>query len=177
MSRIGKNPVPLPQGVDVKIDGAVLRAKGKLGELAMPIDKDVAVKREGDKVLVEPAADSKRARIMWGTTRALVSSMVRGVSQGYQVELEISGVGYRAQVQGKNVQFQLGLSHDVTMPIPEGITVTIDKSTQLTVKGADKAKLGQFCAVIRSLKPPEPYKGKGIKYKDEKILRKEGKKK
>ncbi len=177
MSRIGKNPVALPQGVDVEIDGALLRAKGKLGELAMPIDKDVTVKREGDKIVVAPAAESKRARIMWGTTRALVGTLVRGVSQGYQVELEISGVGYRAQVQGKSLQFQLGLSHDVSMPIPEGITVTIEKNTQLMVKGADKAKLGQFCAVIRSLKPPEPYKGKGIKYKGEKILRKEGKKK
>ncbi len=177
MSRIGKNAVTVPAGVDVKIDGGVVRAKGKLGELSMPIDRDVTVSREGDKVWVKPQGEHKRARVMWGTTRALINNMVRGVSQGYQVELEIAGVGYRAQLQGKNVQFQLGLSHDVTLPIPDGIAVTIDKNTQIVAKGADRGKLGQFCAEIRALKPPEPYKGKGIKYKGETILRKEGKKK
>ena len=177
MSRIGKNPVTVPAGVDVKIDGGLVRAKGKLGELTMAVDKDVAVSREGDKVWVKPQAEHKRARVMWGTTRALIKNMVKGVSQGYQVELEIAGVGYRAQVQGKNLQFQLGFSHDVTVPIPEGIAVTIDKSTQIVAKGADRGRLGQFCAEIRALKPPEPYKGKGIKYKSEHILRKEGKKK
>jgi large subunit ribosomal protein L6 len=177
MSRIGKNPVTVPAGVDLKVDGGVVRAKGKLGELALPVDRDVSVSREGDKVWVKPAGEHKRARVMWGTTRAQIANMVRGVSQGYQKELEISGVGYRAQVQGKNIQFQLGFSHDVSLPIPEGITVTIDKNTQIVAKGADRNKLGQFCAEIRALKPPEPYKGKGIKYKTETILRKEGKKK
>ncbi len=177
MSRIGKNPVTVPSGVDVKIDGGKLRAKGKLGELVMPVDKDVTVSRDGDKLWVKPQGEHKRARVMWGTTRALIRNMVRGVSEGYQKELEISGVGYRAQVQGKSLQFQLGLSHDVTMPIPDGITVTIDKNTQIVAKGADRNKLGQFCAEIRALKPPEPYKGKGIKYKTETVLRKEGKKK
>jgi len=177
MSRIGKNPVTVPSGVDVKIDGGKLRAKGKLGELVMPLDKDVTVSREGDKIVVKPMGDHKRARVMWGTTRALILNMVKGVSQGYQKELEISGVGYRAQVQGKNLQFQLGLSHDVTLAIPDGITVTIDKNTQIVAKGSDRNKLGQFCAEIRALKPPEPYKGKGIKYKTETVLRKEGKKK
>jgi large subunit ribosomal protein L6 len=177
MSRIGKNPVTVPAGVDVKVDGGLVRAKGKLGELTMAVDKDVAVSREGDKVWVKPQAEHKRARVMWGTTRALIKNMVKGVSQGYQVELEIAGVGYRAQVQGKNLQFQLGFSHDVTVPIPEGIAVTIDKNTQIVAKGADRGRLGQFCAEIRALKPPEPYKGKGIKYKSEHILRKEGKKK
>ena len=177
MSRIGKYPVTVPAGVDLKIDGGVVRAKGKLGELTLPVDKDVAVSREGDKVWVKPAGEHKRARVMWGTTRAQIANMVRGVSQGYQKELEISGVGYRAQVQGKNIQFQLGFSHDVTLPIPEGVTVTIDKNTQIVAKGADRNKLGQFCAEIRALKPPEPYKGKGIRYKTETILRKEGKKK
>ena len=177
MSRIGKNPVTVPAGVDVKIDGGVVRAKGKLGELSMPLDKDVAVAREGDKIVVKPLAEHKRARVMWGTTRALINNMIKGVSTGYQVELEIAGVGYRAQVQGKNMQFQLGFSHDVVLPIPEGITVTVDKNTQIVAKGADRNRLGQFCAEIRALKPPEPYKGKGIKYKFETILRKEGKKK
>jgi large subunit ribosomal protein L6 len=177
MSRVGKYPVIVPQGVEVAIDGARIRAKGKLGELSMAFGKDVTVTREGDKIVVQPASDTKRARMMWGTTRALVGGMVRGVGQGYQTDLEISGVGYRAQVQGKSLQLQIGLSHDVSLPIPEGLTVTVEKNTQVSVKGADKAKLGQFCAVIRSLKPPEPYKGKGIKYKGEKILRKEGKKK
>jgi large subunit ribosomal protein L6 len=177
MSRIGKNPVTVPAGVDVKIDGGLVRAKGKLGELSMPVDRDVAITREGDKVVVKPLGDHKRARVMWGTTRALINNMVRGVSQGYQVELEIAGVGYRAQVQGKNMQFQLGFSHDVTVAIPDGVTVTVDKNTQIVAKGADRNRLGQFCAEIRALKPPEPYKGKGIKYKSETILRKEGKKK
>jgi large subunit ribosomal protein L6 len=177
MSRIGKNPVTVPSGVDVKIDGGKVRAKGKLGELVMPFDKDVAVTRDGDKIWVKPQGDHKRARVLWGTTRALIRNMVRGVSEGYQKEMEISGVGYRAQVQGKNLQFQLGFSHDVTLPIPEGITVTVDKNTQLVAKGADRGKLGQFCAEIRALRPPEPYKGKGIKYKTETVLRKEGKKK
>jgi large subunit ribosomal protein L6 len=143
----------------------------------MAIDKDVAVSREGDKLWVKPQAEHKRARVMWGTTRALINNMIRGVSQGYEKQLEISGVGYRAQVQGKNMQFQLGLSHDVTLAIPDGVTVTVDKNTQILAKGADRNKLGQFCAEIRALKPPEPYKGKGIKYKTETILRKEGKKK
>ena len=177
MSRIGKNAVTVPSGVEVKIDGGKVRAKGKLGELSMAIDKDVAVSREGDKLWVKPQAEHKRARVMWGTTRALINNMIRGVSQGYEKQLEISGVGYRAQVQGKNMQFQLGLSHDVTLAIPDGVTVTVDKNTQILAKGADRNKLGQFCAEIRALKPPEPYKGKGIKYKTETILRKEGKKK
>jgi len=177
MSRIGKNPVTVPAGVDVKIDGGLVRAKGKLGELTMPMDRDVTITREGDKVVVNPVGDHKRARVMWGTTRALINNMVKGVSQGYTVELEIAGVGYRAQVQGKNMQFQLGFSHDVTVAIPEGVTVTVEKNTQIVAKGADRNRLGQFCAEIRGLKPPEPYKGKGIKYKSETILRKEGKKK
>jgi large subunit ribosomal protein L6 len=128
-------------------------------------------------VWVKPQGEHKRARVMWGTTRAQIRNMVEGVSKGYQIELEISGVGYRAQKQGESLQFQLGLSHDVNVPIPEGIAVTVDKNTQIVAKGADRAKLGQFCAEIRALKPPEPYKGKGIKYKGETILRKEGKKK
>jgi large subunit ribosomal protein L6 len=177
MSRIGKNPVTVPAGVDVKIDGGLVRAKGKLGELTMPMDRDVTITREGDKVVVNPVGDHKRARVMWGTTRALINNMVKGVSQGYTVELEIAGVGYRAQVQGKNMQFQLGFSHDVTVAIPDGVTVTVEKNTQIVAKGADRNRLGQFCAEIRALKPPEPYKGKGIKYKSETILRKEGKKK
>jgi large subunit ribosomal protein L6 len=177
MSRIGKYPVVLPKGVEVKIDGGVVRTKGKLGELALPLDRDIALKQEGDKLWVEPQGKHKRARMMWGSTRAHLRNMVEGVSKGYTVELEIAGVGYRAAVQGKNIQFQLGFSHDVILPIPEGMTVTVDKNTQIAVKGTDRGRLGQFCAEIRALRPPEPYKGKGIKYKNEAILRKEGKKK
>ena len=177
MSRVGKYPVTVPQGVDLKIEGNLVRAKGKLGELKMSFGQEVMVTREADKVWVKPANDSKRARTVWGTTRALINSLVTGVSKGYAKQLEISGVGYRAAVQGKNLQLQLGFSHDVVMPIPEGITVTVDKNVNLDVKGADKARLGQFCAEIRALKKPEPYKGKGIKYKEETIRRKEGKKK
>ena len=177
MSRIGKNPVKVPAGVDVKIDGGLVRAKGKLGELSMPVDKDVTVTRDGDKIVVKPRGEDKRSRVMWGTTRALIKNMVKGVAQGYQVDLEIAGVGYRAQVQGKSIQFQLGFSHDVSMAIPDGIAVTVEKNTQISAKGADRGRLGQFCAEIRALKPPEPYKGKGIKYKKETIRRKEGKKK
>jgi len=176
MSRIGKNAVTVPAGVDVKIDGGVVRAKGKLGELTMSVDKDVAVAREGDKVWVKPLGDHKRARVMWGTTRALINNMVRGVSAGYQIELEIAGVGYRAQVQGKNIQLALGYSHPVIFPLPDGVQAEIERQVSITLKGSDKALLGQTAAKLRALRKPDPYKGKGIKYADEHIRRKVGKK-
>jgi large subunit ribosomal protein L6 len=177
MSRVGKNPVPLPQGVTVEIGGGVATVKGKLGTLKLPISKNVTVSVKDGKVLVEPQGETQESRIMWGTTRANLRNMVEGVSKGYSRALEINGVGYRAAVQGKNLQLQMGYSHDVLYPIPEGITIKCDKPTAVTISGFDKQKVGQVAAEIRAVRPPEPYKGKGIKYDGEHILRKEGKKK
>ena len=158
--------------------GDIFSAKGKLGELTLVISDQVTAKIEDGKVHVTPANDSKQARMMWGTTRNLVRNLVTGVSQGYTRSLEINGVGYRASVQGKNLQLQLGFSHDVKYPIPDGISVKVgEKQTTLTISGADRQKVGQVAAEIRGLRQPEPYKGKGIKYDYETIRRKEGKKK
>ena len=177
MSRVGKHPVTVPSGVTVEIANRILKAKGKLGELSLNLSEEVEAKLEGGKVVVTPRSDSKRARMLWGTTRALVNNMVAGVSTGFSKTLEISGVGYRAQVQGKNLQLQLGFSHDVVYPIPAGVTIKCDKPTQITISGADRNRVGQAAAEIRAFRKPEPYKGKGIKYDNERILRKEGKKK
>ena len=177
MSRVGKHPVSVPSGVSVQIVNRILKAKGKLGELSLRLSDEVEAKLEDGKVVVTPRSDSKRARTLWGTTRALVNNMVAGVSTGFSKTLEISGVGYRAQVQGKNLQLQLGFSHDVVYPIPEGVTIKCEKPTQITVSGADRQRVGQVAAEIRAFRKPEPYKGKGIKYAGEYILRKEGKKK
>ncbi len=177
MSRVGKYPVAVPSGVTVEIANRVLKAKGKLGELSLRLSDEVEAKLEDGKVVVTPRSESKRARTLWGTTRALVNNMVGGVSKGFSKTLEINGVGYRAQVQGKNLQLQLGFSHDVVYPIPEGVTIKCEKPTQITVSGADRQRVGQVAAEIRAFRKPEPYKGKGIKYDNERILRKEGKKK
>jgi large subunit ribosomal protein L6 len=177
MSRVGKNPVAIPAGVNVEVGGGKLSAKGKLGALSMGLSADVLVKVENGQVLVQPVGTSKRARMMWGTTRNLVRNMVTGVAQGYSKVLEITGVGYRAAVQGKELVLQLGYSHEIKYPIPEGITIKAEKPTTLSISGADRQKVGQVAAEIRSFREPEPYKGKGIKYDNEKILRKEGKKK
>ncbi|CAO3419382.1 50S ribosomal protein L6 [Azospirillum endophyticum] len=177
MSRIGKHPVPVPAGVDVKVDGQQVTAKGKLGQLSLTLIDDITAALEDGKVVVKPANDSKRARVMWATSRTLINNMVTGVSQGYTINLEINGVGYRASVQGKELVMQLGFSHDVKYPIPEGITIKCDKPTAISVSGYDKHKVGQVAAEIRGWKKPEPYKGKGIKYETETVLRKEGKKK
>lgn len=177
MSRVGKNPVTVPTGVEVKLADNRFSAKGKLGELSLAISDQVQTRIEDGKVLVTPANDSKQARMMWGTTRNLLRNLITGVSQGYSRSLEISGVGYRASVQGKNLQLQLGYSHDVVFPIPADVTIKCEKPTSITVSGADKQRVGQIAAEIRSFRKPEPYKGKGIKYSDETILRKEGKKK
>jgi large subunit ribosomal protein L6 len=177
MSRVGKHPVPVPSGVSVEIVNRNLKAKGKLGELSLRLSEEVEAKLEDGKVVVTPRSDSKRARTLWGTTRALVNNMVAGVSTGFSKTLDINGVGYRAQVQGKNLQLQLGFSHDVVYPIPAGVTIKCDKPTQITVSGADRQRVGQVAAEIRAFRKPEPYKGKGIKYDKERILRKEGKKK
>ena len=177
MSRVGKNPVAVPQGVTVDVGGGAATVKGKLGTLTLPISTSVEVKVEDGKVWVKPLNESKQARMSWGSTRANLSNMVEGVSKGYVKNLEITGTGYRAAVQGKNLQLQMGYSHDVTFPIPEGIAIKCDKPTLISVSGFDKQKVGQVAAEIRSFRPPEPYKGKGIKYSTEKIRRKEGKKK
>jgi large subunit ribosomal protein L6 len=177
MSRVGKNPVALPQGVSVDLAGGLATVKGKLGALKLPISSHVEVKVEGDKVWVKPITETKQARMSWGATRANLQNMVEGVSKGFTKVLEINGTGYRAAVQGKNLQLNLGFSHDVSYPIPEGITVKCDKPTSISITGFDKQKVGQVASEIRAYRKPEPYKGKGIKYSDETILRKEGKKK
>ena len=177
MSRVGKNPVEVPQGVTIDVVGGAATVKGKLGTLKLPISTQVEVKVEGGKVSVTPLNESKQARMSWGATRANLRNMVEGVSKGYVKNLEITGTGYRAAVQGKNLQLQMGYSHDVTFPIPEGIQIKCEKPTSISITGFDKQKVGQVAAEIRAVRPPEPYKGKGIKYDGEHILRKEGKKK
>jgi large subunit ribosomal protein L6 len=177
MSRVGKHPVALPAGVTVEVADRVLKAKGKLGELKLALSEEVEVKIEAGKVLVTPRSPSKRSRTLWGTTRSLIDNMVAGVSTGFSRTLEINGIGYRAQVQGKNLQLQLGFSHDIVYPIPPGVTIKCEKPTQITVSGADLQRVGQVAAEIRAFRKPEPYKGKGIKYENERIRRKEGKKK
>ena len=177
MSRVGKNPVVVPSGVTVDLKGQALKVKGKRGELALVVHDDVEVSKDGDKLNFKPRSESRRARMQWGTARNLASNVVRGVSDGFTVNLEINGVGYRAQADAKVLKLQLGYSHDVEVAIPAGIQIKAVKPTEVEITGADRQKVGQLAAEIRSLRPPEPYKGKGIKYSTEKIRRKEGKKK
>lgn len=177
MSRIGSNPVTVPDGVSVELNGNVVTAKGKLGELSVTLTSDVKVEQADGQVTVTPMAQHKRARQMWGTARSVIDGLVIGVSEGFSKKLEINGVGYRAQVQGRDVVLQLGFSHEVRYPIPEGIKIEAPEQNQLIISGASKQRVGQVAAEIRSYRPPEPYKGKGVKYDDEYILRKEGKKK
>ncbi|MBU6507184.1 MAG: 50S ribosomal protein L6 [Alphaproteobacteria bacterium] len=177
MSRIGRYPVAIPQGVTVEVSGGKLTAKGKLGNLAMPLSAEVNTTVKDGKVSFEPKTESKRARMHWGTMRALANNMVAGVSRGFTKNLEIEGVGYRAAVQGKNLVLQLGFSHEVTFPIPADVKITAEKPTSITITGADRQRVGQVAAVIRAFRVPEPYKGKGIRYATETVRRKEGKKK
>ncbi len=177
MSRVGKYPVEFPAGVTVALAGRALQAKGQLGTLSMDLTELVDVTVDDNKVTVAPRGNATPARMMWGTTRALVASMVKGVSVGFTKSMEITGTGFRASVQGKNLVINLGFSHDVVYPVPEGITITTPKPTIITVAGMDKRLVGQVAAEIRSYRPPEPYKGKGVKYETETIRRKEGKKK
>ncbi|MDA8232542.1 MAG: 50S ribosomal protein L6 [Magnetospirillum sp.] len=177
MSRVGKYPVPVPSGVTVQIAGGDITVKGKNGQSSMALGSDVEASVEDNKVWVKPASETKRARMMWGTTRALINNMVKGVSEGFTVDLEINGVGYRAAVQGKALQLQLGFSHDVNYPIPDDITIKCEKPTSISISGRDRQRVGQIAAEIRAFRGPEPYKGKGVKYTTETILRKEGKKK
>ncbi len=177
MSRIGKNPVTIPAGVEIAVANGVLTAKGKLGELSLKTRPEVEVTVAEGQVRISPRGEDQFARAMWGTTRANVANMCQGVSEGFSKELELVGVGYRAAVQGNKLQLQLAYSHDIYYPIPEGIEVKCDKPTSVVVKGADKQVVGQVCAEIRAYRPPEPYKGKGIKFVGEQLVRKEGKKK
>jgi large subunit ribosomal protein L6 len=177
MSRVGMVPVEIPAGVDLEIGNGAVKAKGKMGELSMSVVEEVEISREENLVWVKPANDGKRARTMWGTTRSLLNNIVVGVSEGFEKKLLITGVGYRAQVQGKDLVLQLGHSHEIRYPIPEGIKIDAPSQTEITVSGANNQIVGQVAAEIRSYRKPEPYKGKGVRYADEIIIRKEGKKK
>lgn len=177
MSRIGKNPVPIPSGVEMQLSGRTLTAKGGLGTLSLIVSNDVTASITDGAVTIAPANDTKQSRAMWGTTRALVNNMVTGVSKGFSVGLEINGVGYRAAAQGDVLNLQLGYSHDIAFPIPSDVRITCERPTVITVTGADRQRVGQVAAEIRAFRPPEPYKGKGIKYAHETVRRKEGKKK
>jgi large subunit ribosomal protein L6 len=177
MSRIGKVPVALPSGVTASAEESVLTVKGPKGSLSMPMLDDISYGIEDGRILVRPANETKRARSFWGMHRTLVQNLVTGVSEGFSKTLEITGVGYRAAVQGKNLRLQLGYSHDVNIEVPEGIEIKTPDQTTVEVSGIDRQKVGQMAAEIRRWRKPEPYKGKGIKYRGEYIFRKEGKKK
>jgi large subunit ribosomal protein L6 len=177
MSRIGKKPVAIPGGVTASVNGQVVSVNGPKGELKHVLVDDVIAKLDQGSIEVAPREDTQNARAMWGMSRTLLANLVTGVTEGFTKKLEITGVGYRAAVQGSNVQLQLGYSHDVTYPIPQGIQVQCPKPTEIIVTGIDKQKVGQVAAEIRRFRPPEPYKGKGVRYAGEFIFRKEGKKK
>jgi large subunit ribosomal protein L6 len=177
MSRIGIRAVKVPSGVTASVDGQTVKVKGPKGAMELTLLDDVTVKMQDGAIKVDPRNQSKRARSMWGTARTAVANLVTGVSQGFEKKLEITGVGYRAAVQGKNLNLQLGFSHDVTYAIPQGVTIATPKPTEIVVTGTDRQLVGQVAAEIRGWRPPEPYKGKGVKYADEYIFRKEGKKK
>jgi large subunit ribosomal protein L6 len=177
MSRIGKNPVTIPKGVEVNLAGQTLTAKGRLGQGSVTLVDDVSVEVADGAVTVRPRNDSRRARNMWGTSRAQVNNLIHGVAEGFTQELEINGVGYRAAVQGKDLVLSLGYTHDIKYPIPAGVTMKTEKPTSITISGSNKQQIGQIAAEIRAYRPPEPYKGKGVKYVSETIVRKEGKKK
>ncbi len=177
MSRVGKKPVAIPSGVTASVEGQTVKVKGPKGALSLVLHSDVMAKVEGSEVKVDPRGETKRARAMWGTYRSLLANAMEGVTKGFERRLEITGVGYRAAVQGKNLQVQLGYSHDIVYPIPEGITIVTPKPTEIVVAGIDGQKVGHVAAEIRAFRKPEPYKGKGVKYAGEYIFRKEGKKK
>lgn len=177
MSRIGKKPIAVPSNVTVNLDGQNVSVKGPLGQLALTLVDEVSIANGEEGLVVSPRDESTRARSMWGMQRTLVQNLVTGVAEGFTRKLEINGVGYRAAMQGKNLQLALGFSHDVLYEVPEGIEIKTPKPTEIEISGADKQVVGQVAAEIRGYRPPEPYKGKGVKYNDEVIFRKEGKKK
>ena len=177
MSRIGKYPVPLPKGVTAQVTNGTVAVKGPKGELKLKLVPEVTADVKDGAIAITPREQDDRSRAMWGMQRTLVNNLVKGVTEGYTEKLEISGVGYRAAVQGKKLNLQLGFSHDVNHPIPDGIQIVCEKPTMITITGIDKQLVGQTASEIRSYRPPEPYKGKGVKYAGERIRRKEGKKK
>ena len=177
MSRVGKHPVAIPSGVEVQMSGQTLSAKGSLGTLRLVVSNEVTAAIADGAVTIAPKNDTKHARAMWGTTRALVNNMVNGVATGFSVTLEINGVGYRAAVQGNSLNLQLGYSHEIAYPIPSDVNIVCERPTLINITGADRQRVGQIAAEIRAYRPPEPYKGKGIKYSTETVRRKEGKKK
>jgi large subunit ribosomal protein L6 len=177
MSKIGKKAVAIPAGVTAALEGEMIKLKGPKGELALALGQEVAAKIENNRIMVTSRGETQHHRAMWGLTRAMVANLVVGVSKGYEKRLEITGVGYRAAVAGKNLQLALGYSHEVLYAIPDGINIATPKPTEIVITGTDKRQVGQVAAEIRDFRPPEPYKGKGVKYSDEYIFRKEGKKK
>jgi len=177
MSRVGKKVVAIPAGVTANVEGQTVKVKGPKGAVQLVLHGEVGAKLEDGGIKVDPRNETKVARALWGTSRALVANLMTGVTKGFERRLEITGVGYRASVQGKNLQIALGYSHDIVHPIPDGITIATPKPTEIVVTGIDKQKVGQVAANIRDYRPPEPYKGKGIRYAGEFIFRKQGKKK
>ena len=177
MSRIGKKPIVIPSGVTAKLEGQTIAVKGAKGELKFTAPQEVAISIDDGAVHVQPHSEDKRARAMWGMTRAQIANLVGGVTHGFEKKLEINGVGYKAAVAGENLQLSLGYSHDIMYPIPAGVTIATPKPTEITIAGIDKRQVGQIAAEIRGFRGPEPYKGKGVKYAGEFIFRKEGKKK
>jgi len=177
MSRIGRLAIPVPTGVTATIDGQKVAVKGPKGELSFVAGDDVSVALADGEIAVQPRDESKRARSAWGMSRTMVANLVEGVTNGFERRLEINGVGYRAAVQGKTLQLALGYSHEVAYQIPDDITISTPRPTEIVISGIDKQRVGQAAAEIREYRPPEPYKGKGVKYADEYIFRKEGKKK
>jgi large subunit ribosomal protein L6 len=176
MSRVGKKPVPIPPGVKVVVEGSTVRAEGPKGALAQGVPAGLAVSVDSGVLTVAREAETRSLRALHGLTRSLIANMVHGVKDGFERKLEIVGIGYRAQIQGKNLQFSLGYSHPVVFPLPEGIQAEVERQVSITLRGADKALLGQTAAQIRSLRKPNPYKGKGIRYAEEQVRRKVGKK-
>ena len=177
MSRIGKKPVALPAGVTATVEGQSVSVKGAKGTLSFVVPEDCDVALNDNQVSVKPRSETKRAQAMWGMSRSMISNLVTGVSQGFERKLEITGVGYKAAVQGRKLVLSLGYSHDVNFPIPDGIAIVAPRPTELVITGIDKREVGQVASEIRAFRPPEPYKGKGVKYAGEFIFRKEGKKK
>jgi large subunit ribosomal protein L6 len=177
MSRIGKKPIPVPNGVTATVDGQSVTVKGPKGQLAWTVAEEIEVVQENGAITLTPREDTQRARAMWGLSRTLLGNMVEGVTKGFEKNLELVGVGYRAAMKGKSLSLQLGYSHDVDLPAPDGITFAVGKPTEVKISGIDKQAVGEMAARIRKIRPPEPYKGKGVRYAGEKVRRKEGKKK
>ncbi|MFN4289218.1 MAG: 50S ribosomal protein L6 [Brevundimonas sp.] len=177
MSRIGKKPIPVPNGVTLSLDGQTVSVKGPKGQLSWTVADEVTLSHENGELSLSPRDDTARARAMWGLSRSLVANMVTGVTEGFEQTLELVGVGYRAAMKGQSLSLQLGFSHDVDIPPPPGITFAVPKQTEVKISGIDKQAVGETAARIRKIRPPEPYKGKGVRYAGETVRRKEGKKK